>query len=141
MRAERLVMKKFFVVGLLLILVIPTISKAQQSVTDVDKAPLAIRIENATDRKFDSVLVNFSGQKEVYESLEPGKMSPYRAVTKAYRYAYVEIKLGEERFVLQPIDFFGERLLKPGKYTYRLTIVPDRNSHPVAFLKLIEDKE
>ena len=83
---------------------------------------VAIRVENASDRVFDSVLVKFPEQDENYGRVPARSTSPYRTVTKAYEYAYVEIKLGNEVAVLQPIDFIGEALLRPGRYTYRFTL-------------------
>ena len=55
---------------------------------------VAIRIENASDKAFDSVVVKFPAQQENYGRIAAGSTSPYRTVTKAYRYAYLEIKLG-----------------------------------------------
>ena len=40
----------------------------------------------------------------------------------AYQYAFVEIKSGEDIYVLQPIDFVGETELPIGFYTYKLNI-------------------
>ena len=87
---------------------------------------IAIRIENASNKTFDNVLVKFPEQEENYGRVPSGSTSPYRTVTKAYRYAYVEIKVGDEVGLLLPFDYTGEPLVGPGRYTYRLTI--SRNS-------------
>ena len=50
-----------------------------------------------------------------------GAISEYRQVDAAYGYAYTEAFSNERRFILQPIDFLGEKFLKPGAYTYRYT--------------------
>ena len=41
----------------------------------------------------------------------------------AYRYAYVEASAGQDQFVLQPIDYTGEKLLESGRYSYALDLV------------------
>jgi hypothetical protein len=91
----------------------------------VEKCPnpelVCIRVENASDVKFSSFLVNLNGQEESYGPLTAGAVSEYRNATSAYRYAFTEAFSGERRFILQPIDFVGERQLPPGAYTYRYT--------------------
>src|SRR6185503_9104993 len=69
---------------------------------------IAIRIANASSKTFDSVLVKFPEQEENYGRIRAGSASPYRTVTEAFRYAYVEIKLGKQVGIWQPIDFTGE---------------------------------
>lgn len=77
---------------------------------------------------FDSTIVNFSGQREVYGRLEPSQASEYRSVELAYRYAYIEVHFGGEHGVIQPIDYVGETPLDEGRYTYRLTLNPEAGS-------------
>ena len=83
--------------------------------------PLGIRVENATGRTFEAITVQFSEQVENYGKLEAGAASEYRAVDEAYRYAAVEIDFGSATARIQPVDFVGETLLPPGRYTYRFT--------------------
>ena len=80
---------------------------------------VCIRVENSSDLDFESFRVNFNGQTESYGPLAAGAVSEYRSVGAAYRYAYTEAFSNKRRFVLQPIDFVGERHLLPGAYTYR----------------------
>ena len=62
-------------------------------------------------------------------------------MTKAYEYAYVEIKLGDEVAVLQPIDYIGEALLPPGRYTYRFTLnAKSRSRDDRVQLEFVVDK-
>jgi len=84
---------------------------------------VAIRIENASDKTFDGVLVTFPDKhQENYGRIPAASFSSYRTVTKAYRGAYMEITLGDELAIIQPVDFFGETDLPAGRYTYRLTL-------------------
>src|SRR5262245_42922309 len=98
------------------------ISAGAQAQRDV-----SVRIHNASDRVFDSVLVNFRGKEENYGRIPAGEVSNYRTVARAYSYAYIRVKFGEETAVFQPIDYVGESTLRPGRYTYRLTL-QKRNS-------------
>ena len=81
-----------------------------------------IRIANRSDRDFASVLVRFPSDDVHYGAVAAGRATEYRQVDQAYRYAYVEVRVGDDRIVLQPIDFVGETLLSPGRYTYVLTL-------------------
>ena len=85
---------------------------------------IAIRIENASNKTFDSVLVKFPEQEENYGRIRARSTSPYRTVKEAYRYAYVDIKSGKNVGLLLPFDYTAEPLLGPGRYTYRLTVRP-----------------
>ena len=102
--------------------------------------PLGIRVENATGRTFEAITVQFSEQVENYGELEAGAASEYRAVDEAYRYAAVDIDFGSETARIQPIDFVGETLLPPGRYTYRFTLNPDSfNEFTIVDLSLVAD--
>jgi len=86
-----------------------------------DRPAVEIRVQNASDKAFDSVVVNFSGRQD-YGRIASGEFSKYRTVGRAYRYARIQIKFGEETALLQPIDFVGESPLRAGRYPYRLTL-------------------
>jgi hypothetical protein len=83
-----------------------------------------IRVENASQSDFSSVRVVFPSEDVSYGALPAGATSEYESVAEAYRYAYVEVMIGERRVVLQPIDYVGETLLGPGRYTYALDVMP-----------------
>ncbi len=83
-----------------------------------------IRVENASTFPMGAVLVSFPGQSESYGSLAAGAQSDFRSVSRAYRYAYVEAVVQGAKIVQQPIDYVGESLLSPGRYTYVVTIAP-----------------
>ena len=101
---------------------------------------MAIRVENATNRTFDAVWVGFPEQREVYGRVSARSVSAYRAVGTAYRYAYVEIRLGVEKAVIQPMDYLGETPWEPGRYTYRMTLNPNSTSpYDRVLLELVVD--
>jgi hypothetical protein len=86
-----------------------------------------IRVANRSTRAFDRVIVGFSDGQRDYGALPAGAVSEYRTVAEAYRYAYFEVRLDTARLVIQPIDFVGETPLRGGRYTYALSLTPDRN--------------
>jgi len=82
-----------------------------------------IRIKNDSNINFDEVRV--SNNEELYTNVAPGKYSDYLVYEIAYQYDFIEIKSGEEIYVLQPIDFVGETELPIGLYTYKLSITEE----------------
>ena len=114
--------KSLMIIGMVLVCVVflfPEPVGAQPASTGKS---VMVRVENATDRNFESVLVSFIGKEKRYGKIAAGKKSSYVVVDRAYQYARVEVRLvgSTEKVVLQPIDFVGESLLGPGRYTYRL---------------------
>ena len=81
-----------------------------------------IRIQNNSSFRFDRVDVVFPEDEVRYGSISANSSSAYREVSKAYRYAYIEVEVGGEELVLQPIDYVGETLLRSGRYTYVLNV-------------------
>jgi hypothetical protein len=80
-----------------------------------------IRIKNDSSVNFDEVQVGTN--EELYINIAPGEYSNYLVYEMAYKYAFVEIKSGEDSYVsLQPIDFVGEQELPIGFYTYKLSV-------------------
>jgi len=92
------------------------------SCTDRDDeiSAVNIRIKNASTFIFDEVQVGDA--EELHMNLAPDAYSAYLEYELAYSYAYIEIKSGEDTFVLQPIDFVGESELPLGFYTYELNV-------------------
>ncbi len=80
-----------------------------------------IRIENTSKFSYQNIKVSITEEK-FYEPLAPGTSSAYQRFSKAFRYAYIELKINNKRFSLQPIDYVGEEELKDGKYTYQLNV-------------------
>ncbi len=83
--------------------------------------PSLIRLHNASRYPMEQLRARFFSEMVDYGRLEPGQMSPYQSVERAYRYAYLEAIVNGERRSLHPIDFLGERLLGRGRFTYRLS--------------------
>jgi hypothetical protein len=59
-----------------------------------------------------------------FGTIAPGDTTEYHAVEKSYSYARIDASVGGEPGSLQPIDFVGESLLPPGKYTWTLVGKP-----------------
>ena len=81
-----------------------------------------IRIQNASSFPFQRVDVGFPEDEVSYGSIHANSASEYRGVSKAYRYAYIEVEIAGEELVIQPIDYVGESLLDSGRYTYVLNV-------------------
>lgn len=82
-----------------------------------------LRVRNASSVDFDSAQIDgieFGavrvGAVSEYKQVEPGRC--------VYRYGSMSVRSGTQRFVVFPIDFVGERPLKPGHYTQALTTEP-----------------
>jgi hypothetical protein len=84
-----------------------------------------INIQNSSNLDFDRVVALFPDQRVDYGAVPKGGQSDYRTVSLAYRYAYVEIFVGEKTYVVRPIDYVGETLLSEGRYTYVLDLRGD----------------
>ena len=90
------------------------------------KEAVSIRLRNESSVDFDEVHVRFPSQTVNYGAVAKGKVSRYETVKRAYRYAYIEARSARDRFVLQPIDYTGEKELSAGQYTYVLRIEAGR---------------
>jgi hypothetical protein len=95
-----------------------------QEAVDLSSCPdqaVCVRIENRTDRTFDHVVVGFPWQKVDYGRVPAHAFSSYRKVREAYRYAPMTASAkGHPTLKTWVIDYFGEDLVPPGAYTYRL---------------------
>ena len=81
-----------------------------------------IRIENNSSSNFTDVLTVFPNDSIFYGDIQKNSFSSYYRVNEAYRYAYLELFAGEQKYVLQPIDYVGEKILEEGYYTYQLNL-------------------
>jgi len=91
----------------------------------IDPGQINLRVENISNQIFISVLINTGGAENTFDNLRAGQKSSYKVFSNAYRYGYIQVKTPFKEYVIQPIDYVGEMLLNPGKYTYRLDIVRD----------------
>jgi proline iminopeptidase len=94
----------------------------------IREGEVEIRIANYSKVPIENLRVYFGSQIEEYGTVAAKGVTEYRKVRNAYRYARIEAIVEGERAQLQPIDFVGEAELKPGKYTYILTINKKANS-------------
>lgn len=81
-----------------------------------------VRVANASSFDFQRVEVSFPEDEVNYGAVAAHRSSGYRRVSKAYGNAYVEVEVGGEELRIQPIDYVGESLLRPGRYTYELNL-------------------
>jgi hypothetical protein len=82
---------------------------------------ILICIENTSKYTYQDIKVVLA-EERLYGTLAPRASSTYQSFSKAYRYAYIELKINNKLYVLQPIDYVGEEELKDGKYTYQLNV-------------------
>jgi len=95
-----------------------------------------IRVRNTGSVDLQMVAIGFAAAVEDYGDVEAGTATPYREFDHAYRYGYIEASAGDERFVLQPVDYVGESRLPGGSYTYELAVDP---AGPNLIQRLVRD--
>ena len=81
-----------------------------------------IRLRNAST--FDLTNVTFApgAPRLEFARIAPDGTTEYRTVDDAYPYGYLDVLVGGERRVLQPIDYVGESEIGAGRFTYVITI-------------------
>lgn len=79
-----------------------------------------IRLSNISQYDFTNIVVNTSTGDTHFDDLISGKKSEYKQFSKAYKYAFIALKINGETYTLQPIDYIGERSLKRDNYTYQI---------------------
>ena len=77
-----------------------------------------IRIENSSVFSYNNILVKAFGNDYDFGDLNANELSDYQTFDNAYRYAYTQLDIENEQFIIQPIDFVGETELENGNYTY-----------------------
>ena len=102
----------------------------EHEVTDcnevADKANL--RIKNTSQYDYCNVLVILENQTVNYGNILSGNATCLVAFDLLYTYAYVQLFIDGNEFVIQPIDFVGEVPLPEGNYTYKIN-VPDSSGN------------
>jgi hypothetical protein len=88
------------------------------------RADVTIRVENASDKTLDSVVV-WVGHREDYGRIPPHSVSSYRKADGAYSASAMWITSGEDRWDEIVTDNINETPLPPGRYTYRVKIDPN----------------
>ncbi len=100
---------------------------------------LSIRLANRSPYYFKNIKMNTSTGNVSFGNLDAGKYSEYEEFERAYRYAYVELEIGNSTYTLQPIDFAGETPLKNGKYTFEINALDSEDRSKRLTLRLVED--
>ena len=95
--------------------------------TKDNNSSVQIRIENISQSDFTDVYADTSGGTHDFGDVKAGHTSDYASFDMAYRYAYIQLKVGTQVYTLQPIDYVGETPLEEGNYTYAIDVV-DPNS-------------
>lgn len=108
--------------------------------SDDENSEVFIRISNVSAYNFQNITVNTWNNPLNYEDLGSGELSAYQMVTKAYRYAFVELEIDGETYTIQPIDFVGETPLKNGHYTYEIDAdISTQQQYGALSIVLVED--
>lgn len=79
---------------------------------------IQLRLENASDQRFDRLTVHTPEGPKVFVDLPAGGRTAYIVLTKSYRYATTEVMIGKDTLRIQAIDFVGEEPLPDGSYTF-----------------------
>lgn len=82
-----------------------------------------IAIENNSTYNIQSVFVDTSGGENDYGTIPAKEKSDYKQFDFTYKYAYIRAIIDSAEFVIQPIDYVGERKHRKGRYTFRLDVV------------------
>ena len=98
-----------------------------------------IRVKNLSSYDFADVVVNTSGGENNYGNILAKVISEYESFDFAYSYAYIELKIDGNTYTIQPIDYVGEKPLKPGKYTYQIDASPNGDQYSRLILYLVKD--
>jgi len=81
-----------------------------------------IAVENRTGVNLRKVVVN----EEEFGDIGAGTTSPLHTMRHMHRYAAVKVETPSGPMQIMPTDYFGERVLERGAYTYVLTISDGR---------------
>ena len=100
--------------------------------TDVEKTN--IRIKNNSAYDFCNVVLNPEGRYTNYGEIKGGETSCYRVYEKAYRYAYVNLYIDGEEYIIQPIDYVGEQPLGKGAFTYLIDVSDINNNYGLSII-------
>ncbi len=104
-----------------------------------NETSVRIRLKNSSTYTMTDILVNTSGGQQFYGDLEPNQKTVYKIFEFAYSYAFVELKIYNRTYTLQPIDYVGETVLQDGNYTYEIYANESGNQYDKLSIKLIQD--
>ena len=98
-----------------------------------------IRLSNSSQLNFKNVIVDTGTGQVNFGDLDSGKQTEYKKFTKAYGYAFVKLEIDGKTYIIQPIDFVGEKPLTDGRYAYQLSINGNPGQYSGLNLKLIKE--
>ena len=98
-----------------------------------------IRLSNSSQHSFKKVFINTGTGEVDFGDLGSGKQTEYRKFNKGYRYAFVKLEIDGKAYIIQPIDYVGEKVLKAGRYTYQISFNENQGQYSSLNLKLIEE--
>lgn len=85
------------------------------------RAQVLIRLRNLSDTlEMRAAYGIFPGDTVLFGDIPARGYSGYHPVKRAYRYAYLRVQAGGREWVLQPVDYVGEKPLEPGRYTWEI---------------------
>lgn len=104
---------------------------------------IRIRLHNLDTLALENVFVQWPVDSARFPLLPARGYTEYVALEKAYRYAFIKAQAGAQTWICQPVDFVGENLLGPGRYTYEISRAGVMEENAMGFLRLEmrEDKE
>jgi hypothetical protein len=83
-----------------------------------------VRLENDSEFELDETNLFLPDTTLFFVELQPNEVTPYHEVGRAFRIASVRVLTQGDSARLQVIDYVGESLLDPGRYTYILSVFP-----------------
>lgn len=87
---------------------------------------VALRVHNLSHFTLDEVTVQpGEGGLQRYTKLGPGEVSDYKDFDFTYRYAYIQVVIGQDTLSLQPFDYVGEPRFDTGAFTFELAVSGD----------------
>ncbi|MCH8904030.1 MAG: hypothetical protein IIA45_08970 [Bacteroidetes bacterium] len=82
-----------------------------------------IRINNISEYDFCNFVLIPMHKSANYGNIKSGKTSCYIPFDQAYGYSFVQLFIGKDEFIIQPIDYVGEPLLDYGTFTYSIDLI------------------
>lgn len=98
-----------------------------------------IRLRNTSSFEYTDVYVNTSGGEFTYGAVSAKSTSLYQPFESAYSYAYVSLKIDGIEYKIQPIDYFGEKTLENGVYTYEISAKASGGHYDRLMIRLVKD--
>ncbi len=105
------------------LLVLSSCTKDPEFEPTPDTKDLAIQIKNLSDYNFTDLFISTGGGEFNYGDLSSTEVSEQALFDHAYRYCYVSLKVEEDNFVLQPIDYVGEGVINAGEIIYEIDVI------------------